>query len=395
MPSIRFSARLPADVAPNAISRAAATARARGTPIFDLTESNPTVVDLPYPDGLLASLADPRSLRYAPAAAGLRTAREAVAADFARRQVAVDPDHLVLSASTSEAYSWLFKLLCEPGDAVLVPRPSYPLFEHLTRLEGVRTVAYDLHYHGRWELDLAALARAPEDVRAVVVVSPNNPTGSFVSRGELDALVRICRERGWAIVADEVFAEYGLDAECPVTDIAGQSDVLSFTLGGASKLLGLPQVNLAWIWVGGAGALRDDALGALEIVADTFLSVGAPVQVAAPSLFHDGARVRTAIQARTRANLGSLRGLVQRYPSCTAPTVEGGWCAVVRVPATRSEEALVLELLEREQVLVHPGYFFDFAHEAFVVVSLLPREEVFVEGCRRLLAYATSGDGRP
>jgi aspartate/methionine/tyrosine aminotransferase len=382
------------DVAPNAISRAVVAARARDTVFADLTESNPTAVDLPYPERLLDALADPRSLRYAPAPAGLLTAREAVAADFARRQVKVDPDHLVLSASTSEAYSWLFKLLCAPGEAVLVPRPSYPLFEHLTRLEGVRAIPYDLHYHGRWELDLAGLERTPEGVRAVVVVSPNNPTGSFVTRAELEGLVRTCGAHGWAILADEVFAEYTLDAGCPVTDIAGQSDVLSFTLGGASKLLGLPQLKLAWTWVGGPEALRNDALAGLEIVADTFLSVGTPVQVAAPSLFHDGACVRAAIQARTRANLASLRELGRHHPSCSVLDPEGGWCAVVRVPATRSEEALVLELFELERVLVHPGYFFDFPHEAFVVVSLLPREDVFVEGCRRLLTYAAR-DGRP
>ena len=392
MPSPPFSSRLPPDVAPNAISRAVEAARARGTPFIDLTESHPTAVDLPYPGGLLDALADTRSLRYAPAPTGMRAAREAVAADYARRAVAVDPDHLVLSASTSEAYSWLFKLLCAPGDAVLVPRPSYPLFEHLTRLEGVRGIPYALQYHGRWELDVAELDVADEGVRAVVLVSPNNPTGSYVSSAELDGLRRLCRDRGWAVVADEVFAEYPLDARNPVTDLASTADVLTFTLGGASKQLGLPQLKLAWTWVGGPGVRRTEVLRGLEIVADTFLSVSTPVQVAAATLFHCGACVRTAIQARTRANLSRLREAARAHPSCSVLGVEGGWGAVVRVPATRSEEALVLELLEREQVLAHPGYFFDFPHEAFVVVSLLPPEDPFAEGCARLLRYASAGD---
>lgn len=388
----RFSSRLPRYGDVNAITRAVAAARATAAPLLDLTASNPTTAGFPYPEHLLSGLSAPGALRYEPASTGSLAAREAVAADYSRRGVAVDPGHLVLSASTSEAYSWLFKLLCDPGDTVMIPRPSYPLFEHLTRLEGVQAGAYSLWYHGRWEIDFAELDRAPARTRAVVLVSPNNPTGSYVSAPELTHLVQLCRIRGWAIIADEVFAEYALDAACPLTDIAVGADVLSFTLGGASKQLGLPQVKLAWTLVGGPADIRDDALRALDVIADTFLSVGTPVQEAASSLFERGAAVRAAIQARTRRNLGSLREIAQGHHACSVLEVEGGWTAVVRVPATRSEESLVLELIREAGVLVHPGYFFDFPYEAFLVVSLLPREIVFDEACRRLLTCASRSD---
>ena len=382
------SRRLPPDADVNALTRAIAALHERGESFIDLTESNPTRVGLPYPPDLLRAMSDPRALRYEPHALGWPAAREAVAADAARRGVRVDPSHVVLSASTSEAYSWLFKLLCDPGDTVLVPRPSYPLFEHLTRLEGVTAAPYDLEYHGRWEIDFDGVAAAPAGTKAVLVVSPNNPTGSYVSEGELQRLVAMCRERGWALVADEVFADYALDEAAPVTDIARGSEVLSFTLGGASKSLGLPQVKLGWMVVGGPAAERDGALGQIELIADTFLSVSTPVQVAAPALLRDGAVIRDAIHHRCRANLRRAREVVRLFPSCDLLRVEGGWSAVVRVPATRSEERLVLDLLEFERVLVHPGYFFDFRHEAFLVVSLLVPEPTFEEALTRVLRFA-------
>jgi aspartate/methionine/tyrosine aminotransferase len=304
--------------------------------------------------------------------------------------VAVDPECIVLSASTSEAYSWLFKLLCNPGESVLVPQPSYPLFEHLTRLESVRTVPYRLEYHGRWEIDVEGITSAPDDVRAVLLVSPNNPTGSYVTTREAETLAAICRERGWAIVADEVFAEYALDAQSPATEIALRAKVLSFTLGGASKALGLPQMKLAWTIVHGPVKERIDALSRLELIADTFLSVNTPVQVAASDLFRRAAAIRHAIQARVSRNLATARDVKRGYPACDVLPVEGGWSAVVRVPATRSEEALTLGLLQHEHVLVHPGFFFDFPHEAFVVVSLLPAEEMFGEAFERVLRFASS-----
>lgn len=385
-----LSNRLPAHAEINTLSRTVAALRAAGTALVDLTESNPTRVSLPYPADLLHELSSERALCYDPQPFGLRTAREAVAADYARRGVAADPESIVLSASTSEAYSWVFKLLCDPGDAVLIPQPSYPLFEHLTRLESVRAIPYRLEYHGRWEVDFESIAAAADRVRAVLLVSPNNPTGSYVTAREADRLASICEERGWAIVSDEVFAEYALDAQSPETEIARRSNVLSFTLGGASKALGLPQLKLAWTLVDGPPRERADTLAGLELIADAFLSVGTPVQVAAPDLFQRAVPVRRAIHERITRNLAAARAVAAAFPACDVLPVEGGWSAVIRVPATRSEEALVLGLLQQEHVLVHPGFFFDFPHEAFIVVSLLPPEHVFHEAFTRVLRFASA-----
>jgi aspartate/methionine/tyrosine aminotransferase len=296
----------------------------------------------------------------------------------------------VLSASSSEAYSWLFKLLCDPGDAVLVPQPSYPLFEHLTRLEAVRAIPYHLRYQGRWEIDFESVIDAPPGVRALLLVSPNNPTGSFVTKAEAHRLGEICRARGWAVVADEVFADYAIDAIDPRTECVMDLDVLSFTLGGASKSLGLPQVKLGWMIVGGAVGERSRALAALEVIADAFLSVGTPVQGAARSLLARGGAIRDQIRDRVVRNLARARARAVDYPSCTLLPVEGGWSLVVRVPAFRSEEALALELLERERVLVHPGYFFDFPHEAYIVVSLIPSPDEFDDAFSRTLRFAST-----
>jgi hypothetical protein len=280
--------------------------------------------------------------------------------------------------------------LCDPGTSVLVPQPSYPLFEHLTRLESVRAVPYNLTYHGRWEIDFESVAAAPDDTKALLLVSPNNPTGSYVSPSEATRLADLCRERGWAIVADEVFAEYPVEAQQPATEIVRDRAVLSFTLGGASKALGLPQVKVAWMLVNGPRVARDEALAGLELIADTFLSVGTPVQVALPDLFARAAVVRRAIQDRIAANITRAREVARRYVSCDLLTVEGGWSAVIRVPAVRAEDAFVIDLLRREHILVHPGYFFDFPHEAFLIVSLLPPEDVFADALDRVLRLASS-----
>lgn len=385
-----FSNRLPGHAEVNALSRTVAALEASGTALVDLTESNPTRVGLPYPAGLLDEAASDRALCYDPHPLGMQSARDAVAADYARRHVVVDPAHIVLSASTSEAYSWIFKLLCNPGEAVLIPQPSYPLFEHLTRLEAVRAVPYRLEYHGRWEIDIDSVLAAPRDVRAILIVSPNNPTGSYVTPREAAALGAICRDRGWAIVSDEVFAEYALEASDAATEVTRDVGALSFTLGGASKSLGLPQIKLAWTIVGGPADRRDEALSALELIADTFLSVNTPIQVAAPDVFRRGAVVRDAIRQRVSANLAAARAIVRAHPACSLLRVDGGWSVVVRVPATRSEEALALGLVQQEHVLVHPGFFFDFPHEAFLVASLLPAGDVFADAFERVLRFASS-----
>lgn len=384
------SRRLPPHRDVNALSHAIARRRAAGAPLIDLTESNPTRVGFRYPADLLRGLASEAALRYEPFPFGLPAAREAVAADHARRGVAVDPAHVVLAASTSEAYTWLFKLLCDPGDAVLVPRPSYPLFEHLTALEGVRVIAFDLEYHGRWEIDFATIDSAPPGTRAVVVVSPNNPTGSYVSTREVERLFATCRERQWALIADEVFADYPIEIEAPLTDLAPRADVLTFSLGGLSKTVGLPQLKLAWLVVGGPADARVDALTGLELIADSFLSVNTPVQVAVKTLLECGGTIRAQIHQRVRDNAAMLRDVARSFPSCEMLKVEGGWSAVIRVPATRTEDQLVLGLLDAEGIVVHPGYFFDFAREAFLVVSLLPRPSILHESMERMLRYATS-----
>jgi alanine-synthesizing transaminase len=385
-----FSTRVPPHGEVNAITRAVQRLRAGGTAIIDLTESNPTQVGVGYPATLLSSLSSPEALTYQPHPAGLRSAREAIAGEFARRGSVVDPDHLILSASTSEAYSWIFKLLCDPGDTVLIPQPSYPLFEYLTALEAVATSGYQLSYHGRWEIDLHSLEHAPARTRAVLAVSPNNPTGSFLSARDVSGLIEICGRRGWALIVDEVFSDYALDVMAPVTDVAARSAVLAFTLGGASKSIGLPQVKLGWTLVGGPPPLRDPALAALEIIADTYLSVGTPVQLAIPTLLDEGAAVRASIHLRVSENLAAARAVAAAFPACDVLPVEGGWSAIVRVPGSRREDALVLDLLEAQHVLVHPGYFFDMPHEAFLVVSLLPDPKMFLDGFTRTLHFVTS-----
>lgn len=385
-----FSRRLPPHADLNALTRALGTRRAEGRPVVDLTESNPTRAGFSYPPDLLSELASVRALRYEPQPLGIDSAREAVAAEYARRGASIDPGRVVLTASTSEAYTWLFKLLCDPGDSVLVPRPSYPLFEHLTRLEGICTVPFHLEYHGRWEIDFETMDAAPPRTRAIIIVSPNNPTGSFISARELERLSALCRDRGWVLIADEVFADYPLEADAPVTDIAARADVPCFTLGGLSKSAGLPQVKLGWMVVGGPRAACAAALAGLELIADSFLSVSTPAQVAAPGLLERGAAIRVQIHDRARANLAALRAIAASFPACEVLNTEGGWSAVVRVPSTRSEEQLVLDLLDREGILVHPGYFFDFPREAFLVVSLLPPPAVFSDAAARLLPFAIS-----
>ncbi len=388
---MKFSSRMPGSLAVNALARAIGERRASGDPFIDLTESNPTRAGFTYPEDLLAPLADPRGLAYRPDAMGLQPAREAVSEDFARRGLVMPPTQLALTASTSEAYSLIFKLLCDPGDAVLVPQPSYPLFEHLTRLDAVRAVPYRLEYHGRWIVDTASVDAAIDDrTRALLLVNPNNPTGNFVSDTDLDRLTALCASRGIAIISDDVFADYELQAETrvPRGQLTSHTDVLGFTLGGLSKSIGLPQAKLGWIGVSGPADAVAATMAALELACDTYLSVSTPVQLAAPELLRRGADVRHQIQGRVRRNLARCQALVAASPACTLLHAEGGWYAVVRVPTLMSEEELMLRLLTDHAVLAHAGYFFDFAAESYLVVSLLPPEPVFDAGVSRLLACA-------
>jgi alanine-synthesizing transaminase len=389
-----FAHRIPADLSPNRLTLALRQRRASGDPIIDLTESNPTRVVLEYPADLLAPLADRRGLLYSPEPLGMRDARGAVANDYARRGIAIDAERIALTASTSEAYSVLFKLLTRPGDEVLVPRPSYPLFDSLTALDGVVARPYDLEYHGAWAIDFGSVERALSSrTRALLVVDPNNPTGSLTSGEELDRLAAIGARHGIALIVDEVFADYELEpARAPVRPaFLSRSDALVFALGGLSKSAGLPQAKLAWIAAAGPAELVAESLERLELICDTYLSVSTPVQLAAAELIERGAAIRAQISGRTRANYRLLRDAASSAPSCDVLTACGGWNAVIRVPTLCSEEELVLTMLTNDGVLAHPGYFFDFPRESFVIVSLLVTEAAFAAGIERLLARAEDG----
>jgi len=381
-----LSARTGWDLTANRLSSLVATRRRAGAPLLDLTETNPTRVGIAYPPDLLAPLADPASLRYDPAPSGLDSAREAVAADYRRRGASVDASRLILAASTSEAYAWLFKLLCDPGDAVLVPRPSYPLFEYLARLESVEALPYDLSYDGQWHLGPEAVREAVSPrTRAVVVVSPNNPTGSYLKRAEAEALLSLAAERGLAVISDEVFADYAFGPDPRrVPTLAEDGPSLTFSLGGLAKSCGLPQLKLAWIAVAGPERWRAPALARLEVVADTYLSVSTPVQRAAPALLARLPELQRPIAARVRVNRDALRRRLGSGGPASVLDTEGGWSAVLQVPATESEEERVVRLLEQHDVLVHPGYFFDFPREAYLVLSLLPSPDVFDEAVARI-----------
>ncbi len=383
-----FSSRFSGELIPNRIAKTIDRLRATGTSLLDLTDANPTRVALHYPIDSLEPLANPSGLLYEPQPFGLPSAREALAATLARRGVPVNSNRLILTSGTSEAYSLLFKLLCDPGDEVLVPRPSYPLFEDLTRLDAVVQVPYLLEYHGRWQIILDALVQAiTPRVRAVLIVNPNNPTGSYANEAELGAVAKVCRDASIALIGDEVFNAYQLDLDAPnVPSVLNQDVALTFSLGGLSKSAGLPQIKVGWILVHGPEGLVESALARLELICDAYLSVSTPAQHALPALLEVGDGVSAQISERIRENYEVLKRLVTDHSGSRVLLVEGGWYAVLQVPAAWSEETLVLELLEQDRVLVHPGYFFDFPHEAFLVLSLLPEPERFLEAVRRVLA---------
>ncbi len=409
-----FSSRVPAGRTVNRLTRMHTRLRAQGVDVTDLTESNPTRVGLHYPPGLLDCLASPGGLRYEPSPRGLASARQAVASWLTRphrrtgtsvaaprdegieslatsRTRPVDPNRVALTASTSEAYACLFKLLCDPGDRVLVPQPSYPLLEHLARFEGVEPVPYPLSYHGAWRIDIPALHEAAGSrTRAIVVVNPNNPTGSYLAPDDHETVTTLCRERGLRLIVDEVFNHYPIDPwpGSGRSVLEQPAEVLTFALGGLSKAVGLPQVKLGWIAVDGPGDEVDSALYALDLLLDTYLSVSTPVQLAAERLLAGGAAVAQQIRARITANHRTLIRLVAEHPAAGLLRTEGGWYAVAQVPSTETEETLALRLLEQDHVLVHPGYFFDFPRETFLVTSLLPQPERFEAAMRRVLARA-------
>lgn len=386
---MNFSPRTPAELTPNALSRLLAEKKSAGTAVLDLTGSNPTRAGFAYPGAeILAALADPAAVRYEPAACGAEAARAAVAGYYSARGHAVDPRDVVLTASTSEAYTWLFKLLAAPGERVLAPRPSYPLFDSLAALEGIALGSYPLVYDARWRMDAAALrARLTPDTRAIVAVHPNNPTGSFLAAAEARDLLELSAHHGCAVISDEVFADFawGADAERAESFVTARTG-LAFALSGLSKVAGLPQLKLGWIVVAGESGARAEARERLAMIADTFLSVNTPVQLALPRLLALREPVQRQIRARVQANRAWLADTVARTPGCRLLAAEGGWYAVLEVPASRTDEEWVLLCLRADDVLVHPGYFFGIETEAFLVVSLLTPDDAFRAGLDRILA---------
>ena len=380
-----FSSRFHWDFQPNRLTQLLDEKRRARTPVLDLTESNPTHAELIYPPDMMQAFDNARAFDYRPAPAGALGARASVAAYYAERGYHVAPERILLTASTSEAYAYLFKLLADPGDNVLVPRPSYPLFDYLATMESIEVRPYPLVYYGGWSIDLDGLAAAITDrTRAIVVVHPNNPTGSYVKRTELDALVGLCRDRELALISDEVFSDYDFapDPQRAGT-LAAVTDCLAFSMSGLSKIAGLPQMKLGWIAVNGPAALRTEAFEKLEWIADTYLSVGTPVQRAAEALLQAGEQVQMQIRKRCATHLSLAREALARSPA-NILAVEGGWYITLQVPQVRSEEEWALDLLQRYDVVVQPGFFYDFTSEAYLVVSLLTAPEAFREGIARL-----------
>jgi alanine-synthesizing transaminase len=383
-----FSRRTDWTTRPNRMSVALEALRTAGGEILDLTASNPTTAGLSYPLDALADILG-RHARdlYHPAPLGLPSARAAVARHLSSPVHEVDPADVVLTASTSEAYSFLFKLLTDPGDAVAIATPGYPLLEHLARLEHVTLRPFPLRFDSRWELDPSELGRAIDArTRAIAIVHPNNPTGSYLLDQEQRELTGVALRSGAAVISDEVFLDYRLSPVIPAPPMARSREVLSFSLGGLSKSAGLPHFKLGWIVTGGPDEARRAAADALELIADNFLSVSTPVQEGLAEILAIAPSIRTAIRRRLEANLSFLHERFRTVPALEVLPVEGGWSAVLRTPRTQSDEELALELLETCGVLVQPGYFFDFEGDGYFVVSLLTEPAILEEGIRRIVA---------
>lgn len=388
-----YSRRLPWSSPLNCYSSRIAELRRNGAALLDLTSSNPTACSFRYPHERIASaFRNITNFEYQPNPLGERAAREAVRAYYSNRKLDVDCDRILLTASTSEAYGHLFKLLCDPEDEILIPLPSYPLFEYLACLESVRTVPYWLRYDGSWHIDFHALeSRITERTKGIVVVNPNNPTGSFLKKEETDRLFDIAKRRGVVLIADEVFFDYPLEErEGRTRTFVHRDDALSFSLNGLSKVAGMPQMKLGWMVINGPLAERELARERLGLILDTYLSVNTPVQRALPDLMQIGTEVQQQIQRRIRRNQLTLHEKLARSSAHPLHT-EGGWCAIVQLPRTRSEEEWLEGLLTEHELVVQPGYFFDMPGEPYLVLSLLTPPAVFDEGVRRL-ALATTID---
>ena len=374
---MRFSRRTDWNTEESELARAHRLRAQAGLPVADLTASNPTRCGFTYDSGLLAALASVKALDYDPQPRGMLGACEAVCGYYAGHGVALKPEQIVLTTSTSEAYSFLFRLLCDPGSELLVPQPGYPLFDFLAVMDDVRLKAAPLVYDYGWQIDPEGFRRAiTPQTRAMVLVHPNNPTGHFTKPWEAEELGRLCREFDLSLIVDEVFLDYGF-GEAPTSFAGGLEGVPVYVVSGLSKIAGLPQMKAAWIVATGAQAVQ--ALDRLEVIADTFLSMNAPVQCALPAWLEGRAAIQRQIRTRVTANLAELDRQLAGWPELRRLEVEGGWYAVLRIPAVERDERTVLELLERG-AWVHPGYFFGMGESGWLVVSLLTQEREFSTG---------------
>jgi alanine-synthesizing transaminase len=381
-----FSKRTAWNLEPGKLSVALAARRASGKPIIDLTQSNPTECGFEY-DGklILEALRDPASLRYEPLAPGLTTARSAVAEYYRSRNVPIEADDIFLTTSTSEAYSFVLRMLCNAGDELLIAQPGYPLLNFLAEICDVTLVRYPLIYDHGWQIDWHSLERAiTARTRAVAVVHPNNPTGHFCKSAEMARLSEICAERELAIIADEVFLDFAIAGD-QARSFASNTSALTFTMSGLSKIAGLPQMKVAWLAISGPLDLKRQAIARLEVVADTYLSMNAPVQLAVPALLGQRHHFQRQCLQRVRDNLAQLDNLLARKKLCTRLEMEGGWYAVLKVPVTGSDEDLAVELITNHGVYVHPGHFYDFPSDGYLVVSLITAEAEFSAGIAALL----------
>ena len=383
-----FASRTNWNLAENRLTQALAGHRHSGSPLFDLTLSNPTEAGFTYDErAILSALQNPASLQYEPAPQGLLPVREAVARYYAEKNAAVSPADIFLTTSTSEAYSYLFRLLCDPGDEVLIPTPSYPLFDFLAELNDVRLIRYPLVYDHGWQIDFSSFPKAiTPRTRAAIVVHPNNPTGHYAKSHEQQQLASICSAKNLAIIADEVFLDFPVQGTAGTT-FAKESSALTFALSGLSKLCGLPQMKSAWIALSGPEKQKHEARQRLEVIADSYLSMNAPVQHALLALLATRTNFQSQLLARVRANLAFLDAQLSSQRVCERLALEAGWNVVLRVPAIGSDEDLALNLLAQQGVLVHPGHFYDFAQDGFLVLSLIVTEKNFTEGTSRLLKY--------
>jgi alanine-synthesizing transaminase len=383
-----FSQRTNWRLSPNPFTRALEDVRASGQKILDLTISNPTEAGVrPDPETVLAALANPEAMRYDPQPRGLLDARQAVCRYYRESHEVfdLDPERLILTTSTSEAYSYVFRLLCNPGDEVLVPKPSYPLFEFLADLADVKLVPYPLLYDHGWQIDFDSLYKAATArSRAVILVHPNNPTGSYISATETAALNVFCGDYNLALIVDEVFLDYSHDGTTRRSFVIN-ADALTFTLSGVSKISALPQMKFAWVAASGPQEIVVEAGARLEIIADTFLSMNAPIQLAASVLLDQRKQIQPILLDRLRVNLAELDRQLAGCPSCTRLLVEGGWYVVLRVPVIESDEDLAIRLLREASVSVHPGHFYDFPNEGYLVLSSITEPAVFREGIARML----------